>query len=111
MFLRVRFISTFLVVAATLHALSSLVSAKDVAQLCQPTVSDPVVVATAPQRLAAGNITEPPLTGMADGFVWPDTPIGVLKNDSGYEFFASDGGLHSRQLWQGHWVGNNLLVP
>ena len=24
-----------------------------------------------------------------------------------YEFFASDGGLHSRQLWQGHWYGNN----
>lgn len=106
MYLRVRFVSSF-VVATTLNILSSFVSAQSVTQLCQPTVSNPVVVASATQRLAAGQIAEPPLTDLADGFAWPDTPIGVLKNDSGYEFFASDGGLHSRQLWQGRWVGNN----
>ena len=33
--------------------------------------------------------------------------MGVLKTGNGYEFFASDGGVHSRQLWQGEWVGNN----
>jgi len=33
--------------------------------------------------------------------------MGIIKTGSGYEFFASDGGTHSRQLWQGHWVGNN----
>jgi len=33
--------------------------------------------------------------------------MGVIKTSNGYEFFASDGGLHNRQLWQGRWVGNN----
>jgi hypothetical protein len=31
----------------------------------------------------------------------------VIKTDQGYEFFGSDGGVHNRQMWQGHWVGNN----
>jgi hypothetical protein len=31
----------------------------------------------------------------------------MIKTGTGYEFFASDGGYHSRQMWQGHWVGNN----
>jgi hypothetical protein len=31
----------------------------------------------------------------------------VIKTADGYEFFASDGGAHYRQMWQGHWVGNN----
>jgi hypothetical protein len=33
--------------------------------------------------------------------------MGVSKTDNGYEFFASDGGLHSHQLWQGQWYHNN----
>jgi hypothetical protein len=33
--------------------------------------------------------------------------MGVIKTGSGYEFFASDGGAHYRQMWQGAWVGNN----
>jgi hypothetical protein len=33
--------------------------------------------------------------------------MGVIKTSNGYEFFASDGGAHYRQLWQGEWVGNN----
>jgi hypothetical protein len=33
--------------------------------------------------------------------------MGVIKSDSGYEFFASDGGVHYRQMWRGSWVGNN----
>jgi hypothetical protein len=30
----------------------------------------------------------------------------VIKTDAGYEFFGSDGGLHSRQFWHGQWYGN-----
>jgi hypothetical protein len=41
------------------------------------------------------------------GFDWPNTPLGLIKTANGYEFFASDGGFHSRQMWQGHWVSNN----
>jgi hypothetical protein len=33
--------------------------------------------------------------------------MGVIKTAEGYEFFASDGAGHSRQMWHGHWVGNN----
>ena len=106
MILRVRFVCCLLV-AGSLPGLALFVHAQNVTQLCHPTVSDPAVVASAAQRLAAGNIAEPPLTDTVDGFAWPDTPIGVLKSTNGYEFFASDGGSHSRQLWQGHWVGNN----
>ena len=74
------------------------------ARLCNPTLSSAVVVATPAQRLAAGAKAEPPLT---DTFDWPDTPMGVIKTANGYEFFGSDGGAHYRQMWHGHWVGNN----
>ena len=106
MSLPARFVSLVLT-AITLHIFSMSVSAQSVSQVCRPVLSDPLVVASAKQRLAAGMLAEPPLTDTADGFAWPDTPIGVLKTDAGYEFFASDGGLHSRELWQGRWYGNN----
>lgn len=48
-----------------------------------------------------------PLTDLVNGFAWPDTPLGAIKTDGGYAFFASDGGIHSRQFWQGRWYGNN----
>jgi hypothetical protein len=76
-------------------------------QLCTPKVIASKMVASATQRYEAGQKAEPPLTDQTDGFAWPDTPMGVIKTDGGYEFFASDGGLHSRQFWQGHWYGNN----
>jgi hypothetical protein len=76
-------------------------------QLCTPKVIASKTVASATQRYEAGQKAEPPLTDQIDGFAWPDTPMGVIKTDGGYEFFASDGGLHSRQFWQGHWYGNN----
>ena len=76
-------------------------------QLCTPTVTANQTVASARQRYEAGQKAQPPLTDQNNGFAWPDTPIGVIKTDNGYEFFASDGGLHSRQLWQGHSYGNN----
>ena len=81
--------------------------AQTLSPVCQPTVKGPIMVASPAQRLAAGNRAQPPITDTSNGFAWPDTPMGIIKTSSGYEFFASDGGLHNRQLWQGHWVGNN----
>jgi hypothetical protein len=75
--------------------------------VCQPSVTVPIVVASPAERLEAGRKAQPPLTDTYTGFAWPDTPIGVIKTADGYEFFASDGGQHSRQIWEGHWVGNN----
>jgi hypothetical protein len=65
------------------------------------------VVASAAQREAAGEIAQPPLTDLADGFAWPDTPVGAIKIGRGYAFFGSDGGSHARQFWQGRRYGNN----
>jgi hypothetical protein len=79
-------------------------TAQTLTPLCRPSVTSPIVVVTPTQRLAAGARAQPPLT---DTFDWPDTPLGVIKTASGYEFFGSDGGAHYRQMWQGHWVGNN----
>ena len=75
--------------------------------LCRPSVRSPVVVASPKQRYDAGQKAEPPLTDHDNGFAWPDTPLGIIKNENGYQFFASDGGTHDRQMWQGRWVGNN----
>jgi len=76
-------------------------------QVCTPKVTANIVVASAKQRFDAGQRAEPPITDTFSGFAWPDTPMGVLKTANGYEFFASDGGSHSRQLWRGQYVGNN----
>ena len=73
-------------------------------QICSPNITDRITVVTPAQRNAAAAIAQPPLT---DIFAWPDTPMGVIKTASGYQFFASDGGLHARQTWNGHAVGNN----
>jgi hypothetical protein len=93
---------------ASFFNVSSRVSAAQATALvCQPSVSAPIVVASPAQRLEAGRKAEPPITDTSNGFAWPDTPMGVIKTTNGYEFFASDGGGHSRQMWHGHWVGNN----
>jgi hypothetical protein len=86
---------------------SGVGAAQALAPLCQPSVTRPIVVASPEQRLEAGRKAQPPLTDTYNGFAWPDTPIGIIKTGDGYEFFASDGGVHSRQMWQGYWVGNN----
>jgi hypothetical protein len=65
------------------------------------------VVATAEERLAAGNIAQPPLNDRRNGFAWPDTPLGVVKRGGSYLFFASDGAMHYKQLWEGAAYGNN----
>jgi hypothetical protein len=82
-------------------------SAQSVTPLCNPKIVANQELATPAQRKAAGEIAQPPLTDQANGFAWPDTPLGVIKTASGYAFFGSDGGLHSRQFWQGQWYGNN----
>ncbi len=76
-------------------------------QVCTPKVTANVIVASPKQRYDAGQRAQPPITDTYNGFAWPDTPMGVLKTATGYEFFASDGGSHSRQLWRGEYVGNN----
>jgi hypothetical protein len=94
-----------LVLLAAFFGLSSGTSvAQALSRLCNPSLTQPIVVASPAQRLAAGARAQPPLT---DSFDWPDTPLGIIKTASGYEFFGSDGGAHNRQMWQGHWVGNN----
>src|ERR1700678_1500086 len=90
--------------AIFLRLSSALGGAQTLAPICNPSVTSPIVVASPAQRLAAGAKAQPPLT---DAFDWPDTPLGIIKTTSGYEFFGSDGGAHNRQMWQGHWVGNN----
>jgi hypothetical protein len=93
--------------AALSIALVSAAAAQDITQLCTPKVTGDEIVASPKQRYAAGLKAQPPLTDTNNGFAWPDTPMGVIKTASGYEFFASDGGYHARQMWQGHWVGTN----
>jgi hypothetical protein len=99
----------YAILAACLMASAASVSveAQGISQLCTPKVTANEVVASPKQRYEAGQKAEPPLTDTGTGFAWPDTPMGVIKTADGYEFFASDGGQHSRQMWQGHWVGNN----
>jgi hypothetical protein len=95
-------------VPALMIAISGAMAwAQTVQPLCTPKISDAIVVTSAEQRAAAGQIAEPPLTDQYDGFAWPDTPIGVVKTAEGYQFFASDGGSHAHQLWDGHSFGNN----
>ncbi len=81
--------------------------AQNVTPVCSPKIIDNRVVATAAQREAAGDIAQPPLTDLENGFAWPDTPLGVAKIGGRYLFFGSDGGLHLRQEWHGHPYGNN----
>jgi hypothetical protein len=97
---------TFL--AGFLQLPCGLVAAQAITPLCQPAVSAPIIVASHEQIVEAGLRAEPPLINTGGfGFAWPDTQMGVIKTANGYEFLTSDGALHPRQMWQGHWVGNN----
>ncbi len=97
------------VLSAAAVFLAGLVSiepaaAQNLEPICHATISAPVEVATSRQRFIAGTKAQPPLT---DGFDWPDAPVFPLKTATGYMFFSIDAGTHKRQLWQGHWYGNN----
>lgn len=96
-----------LAATVALAAVCGTLAAKAGAQVCRPTVSTPIVVATSGQRQKAGRIAQPPIQNKLNGFLWPDTPLGVVKTSSGYEFFSSDGGYHARQVWQGQEAGND----
>ncbi len=78
-----------------------------VKQLCKPALSEEVVVATPIQRKRAGESALPPLTDENNGFAWPDTEFGIIRNGSTYTFFASDGAYHARQNFEGVEEGNN----
>jgi hypothetical protein len=101
------FLASLTLWAAFFQISSGIGSAQAPVQVCQPSVTPPIVVVSPEQRLEGGRKAQPPLTDIYNGFAWPDTPMGIIKTEIGYEFFASDGGSHSRQMWQGHWVGNN----
>ena len=89
---------THAIIACLITAAASVSAETQViAQRCTPKVTANVVVASPKQRYDAGQRAEPPLTDTGTGFAWPDTPMGVIKTADGYEFFASDGGQHSRQ--------------
>jgi hypothetical protein len=75
--------------------------------VCHPRVTNRTIVATPTERYRAGERAQPSFVSADNGFDWPDTPLGVIKTGNGYEFFASNGGNHARQEWQGHWVGND----
>ena len=99
---------TFAILAVCLMtAAGSVFVEAQASQLCTPVVTANEIVASPKQRYEAGQRAEPPITDTNNGFAWPDTPMGVIKTAEGYEFFASDGAGHSRQMWHGHWVGNN----
>jgi len=74
---------------------------------CSPKITANVLLVSAAQRYAAGEKALPPLTDTADGFAWPDTPLGVVRDGNGYLFFGSDGGSHARQFFHGQWYGND----
>lgn len=99
--------SLFITLCAVLATLSTRAKAQAVAPLCTPKIIANKVVATAAQREAAGDIAQPPITDTANGFAWPDTPMGVVKTGKGYAFFGSDGANHARQQWRGRFYGNS----
>lgn len=83
-------------------------AAQSLTPLCQPTVTQPIIVDSHEQIIEGGQRAQPPLTNTGGfGFAWPDTQMGVIKTASGYEFFTSEGALHPRHEWDGHSVGNN----
>ena len=99
---------TSVALLASFFSLSSGAGAQAVTPLCQPSVTAPIIVDSHEQIVEAGRKAEPPLIDTKGfGFAWPDTQMGVIKTANGYEFLTSDGAFHPRQMWQGHWVGNN----
>ena len=94
----------FCAMAAVLAFLPWQSDAAEPARVCTPTVTAQTTVADPHRRDVAAAKAQPPLT---DTFDWPDTPIGVVNSGGQYQFFASDGGYHARQMFGGHDVGNN----
>jgi hypothetical protein len=95
-------IASLLIAAVSVSATGQTLS-----QVCTPKVTANALVVSPHQRYEAGQKAQPPVDDPVSGFAWPDTPLGVIKTATGYEFFGSDGGAHYHQQWQGHSVGNN----
>ena len=70
-------------------------AAQSISPVCQPVVSDLQTVVTSKDRKIAGAKAIPPITDTEFGFAWPDTPLGILKTNTGLVFFASDGAHHT----------------
>ena len=101
-------LSSVALLASMFPLSSAAAAAQTLTPICQPVVTGPIIVASHDQTIAAGKRAEPPLINTKGfGFAWPDTQMGVIKVDGGYEFFTSDGAFHPRQFWHGEWVGNN----
>jgi hypothetical protein len=106
MFVRAPFVSFALL--ASFFQLSTGAVAQALHPLCHPTITGPIIVDSHDQIVEGGLKAQPPLSNTGGfGFAWPDTQMGVIKTSSGYEFFASEGGLHPGHEWEGHGVGNN----
>ena len=99
----------FLVQLVTIFPLGyGLAFAQAPTPLCNPWVTEPIIVDSHEQIVDGGLRAQPPLTDTGGfGFAWPDTQMGAIKTAGGYRFFTSDGGLHPRHAWEGHLVGNN----
>jgi hypothetical protein len=98
---------TLIAIPFTLSAQTKPIEPAAVTPICNPKIVANKELVTPAQRKAAGARALPPLTDLADGFAWPDTQLGVVKTDSGYAFFGSDGGLHNRQQWEEQEYGND----
>ena len=102
-----RFALSFSLLCTATITTSVTAAAEEVTAVCKPKIIANNVVATASQRQAAGERAQPPLTDQGNGFAWPDTELGVIKDDCGYVFFGSDGGFHAKQIWGGEPFGND----
>ena len=87
----IRLLAFPVLLASFFQMTSGVGAAQAPTQVCQPSVTSPIVVVSPAQRVAGGAKAQPPITDTGNGFDWPDTPLGIVKTGSGYEFFGSDG--------------------
>jgi len=70
MYVQARLAASLLLLISLFQLFGISGHAQTITQLCNPVVTGPVVAARARERLAAGNIAEPPLTDTTHGFAW-----------------------------------------
>lgn len=101
-------VASIALIAAVSATAGQKTEPQTITPLCQPSVTQPIIVDSHDQIVEGGLRDQPPLTNTGGfGFAWPDTQMGVIKTAGGYEFFTSEGALHPRHVWEGHVVGNN----
>src|ERR1700676_2043996 len=79
-----RFIVLVLVVTSGGSAIFAADDAPAVTRVCTPKVTANEIVVSPMLRYNAGQEAESPLTDAGTGFAWPDTPMGVIKTDEGF---------------------------